>query len=184
MVCERCCLAVINILKYLELQYSTVDLGEIDFAEYYGVQLPIDILNSLTDELAILGFSILSNKKSKLIETIKLSCLGYIKKVDSPENIKLSEHITNEIPLEYNYISNIFSLVEGITIEQYYILLRVESVKELLVYDELSTSEISFKLGYSSVAHLSAQFKKITGLTPGHFRSLKNEKLRSSLDNL
>ena len=184
MVCNLCCFAVINILKSLGLQYSTVNLGEVDFANYYGDKLPNDSQKLLFDELDVLGFSVLSDKKSILIETIKISCLDYLKQMENPERENLSKHITNTIPLEYNYLSNIFSVVEGITIEQYFIRLRVEQVKEFLVYDELTTSEISFQLGYSSVAHLSAQFKKITGLTPGHFRLLKNEKLRSSLDKL
>ena len=159
MVCDRCCFAVINILKGLDIHYSTVVLGEIDFADYYGEQLPTDTQKLLLDELDVLGFSVLSDKKSKLIETIKISCLDYIRTIESPGNKKLSVHLTNAIPLEYNYLSHLFSVVEGMTIEQYFIRLRVEQVKELLVYDEMATNEISYRLGYSSVAHLSAQFK-------------------------
>jgi YesN/AraC family two-component response regulator len=123
-------------------------------------------------------------KKSKLIESIKNSCLDYLKHFDVLNKITLSQHISDTVNLEYNYLSHLFSVIEGVTIEQHFIKLRVEKVKELLVYDELALGEIAFQLGYSSVAHLSGQFKKITGLTPSYFRTLKNQKLRYSLDKL
>lgn len=184
MVCDRCCLVISNVLKNKGLRYASIDLGEVDFADYYGDQLSPDIHKLLSDELDSLGFSILSDNKSKLIEHIKIICLEYIQKIENPDKKVLSEHISNAMQLEYNYLSHLFSVVEGITIEQYFIRLRVEKVKELLVYEEMTLGEIAFHLGYSSVAHLSGQFKKLTGLTPSHFRSLKNKKLRSSLDKL
>ena len=171
-------------MQKLALQYASVNLGEIDFADVHGANLADDIHQLLSNELETLGFSLLSSKKSQLIERIKISCLDYLKNIENPDKKILSEQIAFTIPLEYNYLSHLFSVVEGITIEQYFIRLRVEKVKELLVYDEMSIGEIAFHLGYSSVAHLSGQFKKLTGLTPAHFRSLKNEKLRSSLDKL
>lgn len=184
MVCDRCCLAVGDVLKNIDLPYVSIDLGEIDFADYHGDRLSDDKQMLLSDELQALGFSILNDKKSKLIGDIKLSCLNYIQNIDNPDKKILSEHISNAIHLEYNYLSHLFSSVEGITIEQYFIRLRVEKVKELLVYGELALGEIAFQVGYSSVAHLSGQFKKVTGLTPSHFRSLKDQKLRSPLDKL
>ncbi|NRB41783.1 MAG: helix-turn-helix transcriptional regulator [Pseudomonadales bacterium] len=184
MVCDRCCLAVAEILKNRGLRYASIDLGEIDFSDYQGARLPEDVEALLRDDLEALGFSILGDMKSKLIEAIKKSCLDYIQHIDVADKKVLSEHISRAIQLEYNYLSHLFSVVEGITIEQYFIRLRVEKVKELLVYGEMALGEIAFQLGYSSVAHLSGQFKKITGLTPSYFRTLKDEKLRSSLDKL
>lgn len=184
MVCDRCCLAVSNILKNIGLRYASVDLGEVDFADHYGDQLSNDMHKLLSDELETLGFSVLSDKKSQLIGDIKIICINYIQNIENPDRKVLSEHISSAIQLEYNYLSHLFSVVEGITIEQYFIRLRVEKVKEQLVYGEMSLGEIAFHLGYSSIAHLSGQFKKVTGLTPSHFRSLKNQKLRSPLDKL
>tara|TARA_R110000737_G_scaffold142024_4_gene172739 strand:- start:1745 stop:2320 length:576 start_codon:yes stop_codon:yes gene_type:complete len=184
MVCQRCRLAVINILNDMALSYNSVQLGVIDFDNYYGQKLPIDVETSLANELQALGFSLLSDKTSMLIESIKLSCFDFLKQIEHTDKKTLSKHITSTVHFEYNYLSQLFSVVEGITIEQYFIRLRVEKVKELLVYNEISISEIAFQLGYSSVAHLSGQFKKVTGLTPGYFRALKNEKLRSPLDKL
>lgn len=184
MVCDRCCLAVSNVLKNIGLHYISIDLGEIDFSDNYGDHLSNDKQKLLSDELEALGFSILSDKNSKLISDIKTSCLNYIEHIENNDNKTLSEHLSNAIRLEYNYLSHLFSVVEGITIEQYFIRLRVEKIKELLIYGELSLTEIAYQLGYSSVAHLSGQFKKITGLTPSYFRTLKDKKLRKPLDNL
>lgn len=184
MVCDRCCLVVANILDSLGLNYVSIDLGEVDFVDHYGEYLSSDVLDSLSKKLEDLGFTILNDNKSKVIEDIKLSCLEYIGEVESLEKKNLSVYLSNAIRLEYNYLSQLFSAVEGITIEQYFIRLRVEKVKELLLYDELTLGEIAFQLSYSSPAHLSAQFKKITGLTASYFRSLKNQKMRSPLDNL
>ncbi len=184
MVCDRCCLVVGDALKNIGLRYASIDLGEIDFADYHGAKLPDDVETLLSDDLEALGFSILSDKKSKLIEDIKKSCLDYIQHIEESDKKVLSDHISSAIQLEYNYLSHLFSVVEGITIEQYFIRLRVEKVKELLVYGEMALGEMAFQLGYSSVAHLSGQFKKVTGLTPSYFRSLKNQKLRYSIDKL
>lgn len=184
MVCERCCLVIENALKQLHLQYKTVALGEIDFSDYYREHLPIEKQTLLSEQLLALGFSLLDDKKSKLVDNIKRLCLLYIADIETPVKHVLSAYLSTTLQREYNYLSNLFTSVEGTTIEQYYIRLRVEKVKELLLYNEMSLSEIAFQLGYSSVAHLSGQFKKITGLTPSYFRSLKNQKLRTSIDNL
>jgi AraC-like DNA-binding protein len=184
MVCDRCCLAVKNVLDNRSLQYAAIILGEVDFADYYGEKLSHDTIVLLSADLENLGFSILGDKKSKLIENIKKSCLDYIQNSEASNKTALSEHISFTVKREYNYLSHLFSVIEGITIEQYFIRLRVEKVKELLAYGELALGEITFQLGYSSTAHLSAQFKKITGLTPSYFRTLKNQKLRHSLDKL
>lgn len=184
MVCDRCIMMVKDILENIDLRYVSVDLGEIDFGNHYGGNLSNDQQKILSNALENLGFSILSDKKSKLIEDAKILCLNYLSNIEDPDKKNLSEHLSAAMGLEYNYISNVFSSVEGITIEQHFIRLRVEKVKELLVYGELSLGEIAFQVGYSSVAHLSRQFKKSTGLTPSHFRSLKDKKMRYSLDKL
>lgn len=184
MVCDRCCLVVENVLNNLGLRYASIDLGVIDFADFQGATLPDNIKRLLSEDLEALGFSILNDKKSQLIEDIKKSCLDYIQHIQESDKKVLSDHISSAVQLEYNYLSHLFSVVEGSTIEQYFIRLRVEKVKEFLIYGEMALGEIAFQLGYSSVAHLSGQFKKVTGLTPSSFRALKNEKLRYSLDKL
>ena len=184
MVCDRCCLVVESVLSSIGLRYASINLGEIDFAEYYGGGLSEDLEKLLSDKLEVLGFSILSDRKSKLIEDIKLSCLDYLRHIEQPGKKVLSDHISSAIQLEYNYLSHLFSVVDGITIEQYFIRLRVEKAKELLLYGELALGEIAFQLGYSSVSHLSGQFKKVTGLTPSQFRSLKSQNMRFPLDKL
>lgn len=184
MVCDRCCFAVKNILENKNLKYASIVLGEIDFSDYHGEKSSTDMAILLSNDLNSIGFSILSDKKSKLIENIKKSCLDYIQYYETLNNRILSEYISNTANLEYNYLSHLFSVTEGITIEQHFIQLRIEKVKELLIYGEMALGEISFQLGFSSVAHLSGQFKKITGLTPSYFRALKNQKMRTSLDKL
>ena len=184
MVCDRCCLVIDKLLKDMDLTFDSVTLGEIDFGKGRGSQLSDNQKQILSNMLDDLGFSILSDKKNKLIADIKISCLSHLNSIENPDKKRLSDHICADINLEYNYLSNLFSAVESMTIEQYFIRLRVERVKELLVYGEESLAEIAFRVGYSSVAHLSAQFKKITGLTPSYFRSLKDQKLRQPLDKL
>ena len=141
----------------------------------------IDIIRK---ELASEGFEILDDQRVKLIEQIKneiVNLVHYGELDEMKEN--LSDLITGKLHRDYNYLSNLFSSVEGTTIEQYFILQKIEKVKELLVYDELSLNQIAFKLGYSSVAHISSQFKKITGFTPSQFKKL-NEPHRKHLDKL
>lgn len=173
-----------NVVRDLGLKYSSIGLGEVDFADFYGEKLTADVEVLLSNELEKLGFFILADKKSQVIEGVKKSCIDYLNGIEISNKNVLSSHISSAVELEYNYLSHLFSTVEGITIEQHFIRLRVEKVKELLIYGELTLGEIAFKLGFSSAAHLSGQFKKITGLTPDYFRTIRNQKLRSSLDNL
>ncbi|WP_198360694.1 helix-turn-helix domain-containing protein [Thalassotalea crassostreae] len=173
-----------KILDDRNLKYASIMLGEIDFGDYHGNKLDIDIISSLADDLNTVGFSILNDTKSKLIESIKRSCLDYIQQYDPLNSNVLSEYLSHSVSREYNYLSNLFSATEGITIEQHFIQLRIEKVKELLIYGEMSLGEVAFQLGFSSVAHLSGQFKKITGLTPSYFRALRSQKMRTSLDKL
>jgi AraC-like DNA-binding protein len=131
------------------------------------------------------GFELLDNKNSKIIEKVKVSIINLINSINTGKdiNINFSEYLANETSLNYHYLSTLFSSLEGITIEKYIIQLKIEKVKELLVYGELTLSEIAYRLGYSSVQHLSNQFKKITGLTPSYFKSLKS-KNRKPLDSI
>ncbi|PCJ32910.1 MAG: AraC family transcriptional regulator [Gammaproteobacteria bacterium] len=184
MVCDRCCIVVKGVLKELHLQAESVSLGEIDFADHYGSQLTDSVLSQLNNKLVSVGFEILTDKKTTLIEQIKISCLDYLNQADSPPADKLSSHLNKTLKRDYTYLSNLFSQQEEITIEHYFIRLRIEKVKELLAYGELSLSEIAFQLGFSSTAHLSSQFKKISGMTASQFRLLDHDNSRSTLDKL
>ncbi len=180
MVCQRCIMVVKQELEKNNLKAETVHLGEIIFEEEPSEAQ----LAALKQGLTAHGFEVLDDRKAMIIEKVKNIIVTIIHSTDEV-NLKrnFSDIIAQQIPVDYNYISSIFSTTEGITIEQFIILQRIERVKELLVYNELSLSEIAYKLGYSNVQHLSTQFKKITGLTPSHFKSVKENK-RKSLDQL
>jgi len=179
MVCDRCKMVVNAELLQLGLHPLTVGLGEIELAESN-----IDtIKDTLLEKLNSLGFDLIDDKKSRIIEKIKNIIIDLVQNQDGSAKINLSNLLAGELHHDYNYLSNLFSEVEGITIEKYFIAQKIEKVKELLVYDELSLSEIAFRLNYSSVAYLSNQFKKVTGFTPSHFREIKDKK-RRSLDSL
>lgn len=138
----------------------------------------------LRTRLAALGFELFDDRKARLIEQIKTAIIHLVHHSDDEKlKVNLSDHLAEVTGRDYNSLSSLFSDVEGLTIERFVILQRIERVKELLVYDELSLSEIAYKLGYSSVAHLSAQFKKITGLTPTHYRQIRDQK-RKPLDDV
>ena len=179
MVCDRCIMVVEHELKDMGLKPQSVGLGEI--------LLPIELSNfekeALNDRLLSLGFELIDDRRSRLIEQIKTLIVKLIHHSNVKLNIHLSEYLTQHIHHDYNYISNIFSEVEGTTIEKYFIAQKIEKVKELLVYDELSLSEIDDRLNYSSVAHISSQFKKVTELTPSHFKKIGIAK-RKPLDKV
>jgi AraC family transcriptional regulator len=181
MVCHRCILSVQQILAELNIHYTEVTIGEV----YIENVLTPKQTQTLDQKLRTVGFQIINNQQTALIEKIKqLIILKARNEVEVPEKTwKLSLYITHHIPHEYTYLSSMFSEVEGRTIEHYFIEQRIEKVKELLVYDQLNLSEIAFQLDYSSVAHLSAQFKKVTGLTPTHFKSI-GEKKRKAIDEV
>ena len=179
MVCNRCVLAVKQTLEQLNIPYKHISLGE---AELLADITP-DQKVELDAALHRLGFEILDDKKAKLIERIKVLIIDCVHHQNGEMRYNLSELISNDMHHDYNYLSNLFSEVEGTTIEKYYIAQKIEKVKELLVYDELTLSEIAFKLNYSSTAYLSNQFKKITGMTPGNFRKY-NQNLRKALDKI
>lgn len=168
MVCSRCKMVVRATLERLGLHPITVELGEIELQE-------TDITEKkerLRQELQSLGFDLLDDKRTQTIEKVKNKIIDLIQNKNNALKTTLSDFLAQELHQDYSALSNLFSEVEGITIEKYYILQKIEKIKELLVYDELSLSEIAFQLHYSSPAYLSNQFKKITGLTPSHFKSL------------
>lgn len=182
MVCNRCVMVVRQILSELRLTPGVIRLGEaeLDLSE----PLSPGQQEQLRIKLAESGFELLDDRKKKLVEKVKnlvttlIHGTGEID-LDTP----MSSYIQRQSEVDYKYLSSLFSATEGITIEQYIILQRIERVKELLVYNELTLSEIAYKLGYKSVQHLSTQFKKITGLTPSHFKTLTGDK-RKPLDQL
>ncbi|WP_183568579.1 AraC family transcriptional regulator [Mucilaginibacter sp. SP1R1] len=169
MVCIRCKMIVKQELKKLSLHCVIVELGEIEVLE----TISPGQLKALDTALLKYGLALMDDRKSILIEKIKKVIVELIHYADEPEKINFSDYLSEKLNHNYTYLANLFSETVGINIEHYIIMHKIERVKELLVYDELSLTEISYKLHYSSVAHLSNQFKKITGLTPSHFKKLK-----------
>ena len=179
MVCGRCKLIVRNELEKLGLVIRTIELGEVELAA------PIDesVKKQVAVQLKSFGFELISDRKSKTIEQIKNLIRSLVHDMNNEMDMNLSAYLKQQMNTDYNTLSNLFSEVEGITIEKYFILQKIERVKELLMYDEMSLSEIAYALNYSSVAYLSNQFKKITGLTPSHFKNLKKN-MRKHIDEL
>jgi AraC-like DNA-binding protein len=167
-------------MEKLDLHPVNIALGEVVIEEK---AIDKDKLNHLAASLKNVGFELIDDKRSKLIEQVKTFIIDIIHYKDEQPNKKFSELLSNHVHHDYSYISNLFSEVEGITIEQYILNQKIEKVKELLLYDELSLSQIAFQLHYSSTAHLSSQFKKLTGLTPSQFKQL-NIRNRKSLDDV
>jgi YesN/AraC family two-component response regulator len=179
MVCSRCKMVVKAQLESKGLRLLSVNLGEVEIEG----DLSKDQLSQLNSSLKTLGFELIDDKKSQTIEKLKNLIVTLVHHTDHDIKTNLSSFITSQIHQDYNYLSNLFSEVEGTTIEKYFIAQRIERVKELIVYDELSLSEIAGQLGYSSVAYLSNQFKKVTGFTPSYFKSLKEYK-RKNIEEL
>ena len=179
MVSIRCKMVVKSELDKLGLHYGTVDLGEMDVKE----EVSPEQRELLRKALLKSGLELMEEKKPMLIEKIKNVIVEMVHYSDEFPKVKNSEYISEKLNHDYTYLANVFSEVTGTTIEHYIILHKIERVKELLLYDELNLTEISYKLNYSSVAHLSNQFKKVTGLTPSYFKELKNKR-RNSLENL
>lgn len=179
MVCSRCILVVKSELEKIGLQPDAVRLGEVEVNR----SLTLEEREILDHRFRELGFEILDDKKNRLIEGIKTCVVETIHYTDKPLKITFSEYLSERFHQDYSSLSKLFSEVQGITIEQYVINQKVEKVKELMIYDELSLNEIAFRLNYSSVSYLSKQFKKVTGLTPTQFKQGK-EKKRTPLDQL
>jgi len=161
------------------LNYTLVELGEADINE----NLSKEQLDRLSNALKKYGLELMDDKKSILVEKIKTIIIELVHYSDDQIKVNLSDYLSKKLDYNYTYLANLFSEVKGTTIENFYLSHKIEKVKELLVYDELNLTEIAFKLHYSSVAHLSNQFKKMTGLTPSHFKSLKNRR-RNTLGNV
>lgn len=176
MVCDRCRMSVGQVLDEMKVPYRRVDLGEVEL-----VNAPNEkFFSEFKDKITALGFELIEDRNSRVISQIKAAVLDLVR---SGKKVKLSNYLSDIVHKDYNSISSLFSSVEGVTIEQFFILQKIEYVKELLAYDELSLSEIADKLQYSSVQHLSNQFKKVTGLTPSHFKSIGHGR-RTPLDKI
>lgn len=180
MVCARCIMVVRAEMEKLGLTPVAVSLGE---AELSG-EIPTEQKQQLAAALAALGFELYDDKKTKTIEKIKLLIQELVHTKSNDLSTNLSDYLIAHMHQDYSAITNIFSQVENITIEQYYIQQKIEKVKELIIYSDLSLSQIAYELNYSSVAHLSAQFKKVTGLTPSFYKALKEEKSNIGRTNI
>lgn len=179
MVCDRCIMVVRTILEKEGIQPVWIRLGEVELNESEFMKANVKVRIHLQKY----GFDLLDDDKTRTIEKVKNLIVELVHNGNNQLKITLSEFLSGQLHKDYSGISNLFSEVEGITIEKYYINQKIEKVKELLVYDELSLSEIAFQLNYSSVAYLSNQFKKVTGLTPTHFKNIGSNK-RKGLDRL
>jgi AraC-like DNA-binding protein len=179
MACESCKIVVKEALKDLDISPVKVELGEIETKD----ALSDEEKKLLNKKIKTAGLELLEKKQGVLIEKIRKVIIDYVYKSDEKPNIKFSTLLSEQLGHNYNYLANFFSEVEATTIEQFILALKIERIKELIIFGEDTLSEIAYKLHYSSVAHLSAQFKKITGLTPSHFRALK-EKRRITIQNI
>ncbi len=179
MVSLRCKMVVDAALKKLRVSYSTIDLGTVELLE--DITLPQ--WDALKSTLLRSGLELLDNKKSILIEKIKAVIIEMIHYKDEMPKVNYSEYISEKLGYDYTYLANIFSEVKGTTIQQFIILHKIERVKELLLYNEINLTEIAHRLHYSGVAHLSAQFKKVTGLSPSYFKKLQ-QKRKNNLENM
>lgn len=179
MVSLRCKMLVKEELKKLGLNSVNVDLGMVEILETITPEQHEILKRNLLHS----GLELLDDKKSILIDKIKNVIIEMIHYADEVPKVKYSEYISQKLNYDYTYLSNIFSEVKGITIQQFIIIHKIERVKELLLYDELNLTQISYLLNYSSVAHLSSQFKKVTGLSPSFFKTLKQKRIEN-LENL
>ena len=179
MVCNRCKWVVKTELEKLGHEALVVDLGEVELKE-----TPTSAqLDTISTKLAEFGFELISDKSAVVIEQLKSLVIQLVQDPEQLEKQNLSDYLSKKLHKDYSSLSKLFSETTGITIEQYFILQKIERAKELIVYNELSLTQIAADLGYSSVAHLSSQFKKVTGLTPSHFKGLKHRH-RNSLDEV
>jgi AraC-like DNA-binding protein len=172
MVSNRCKMAVKAVLKELGLHFILVDLGEVEIME--------DLSPAQRQKLAISlncsGFELMDDKRGVLVEKIKTAIIEMVQHEEETIRVNFSDYLSEHLNYDYTYLSNLFSEVQGTTIEQFVIACKIERIKDLIVYDELSISKIAWKLNYSSVAHLSNQFKKATGLSPSQFKQLKEKR--------
>jgi AraC-like DNA-binding protein len=174
MVSNRCKIAVKEELKKLNLHFLPIELGEVEIME----NLCNEQREQLREGLRKSGLELMDDKKAILIEKIKNVIIEMVHYSDELIKVNFSDFLSEKLNLDYTYLSNLFSEVMGTTIEQFIISHKIERIKELIIYDELNITEIAYKLNYSSVGHLSNQFKKVTGLSPSHFKKLKTIRLK------
>lgn len=179
MVSLRCKMLVKSKLQELGIKCASINLGVIEIVENISKEQHTQLKISLKKS----GLELLDDRRSILVEKIKNVIVEMVHYSDEKLNVNFSDFISNKLNYDYTYLSNIFSEVRGVTIQQFIILNKIERIKELMLYDELSLSEISYKLDYSSPAHLSNQFKKMTGLTPSFYKQMKRSR-KTSLENL
>ncbi len=179
MVSTRCKLTVKEVLKKMHIHHILVELGEVEVME----KLTPEQREELKTVLLESGLELMDDKKAVLIEKIKNVIIEMVHNSDVPIKINFSNYLSEKLNHDYTYLSNLFSEVQGTTIEQFIISHKIERIKELIIYGELNITEIAWKMNYSSVAHLSNQFKKSTGLSPSHFKLLKNKR-RSPIEEL
>jgi AraC-like DNA-binding protein len=179
MVSNRCKLAVREELKKLGLHFIVVDLGEVEIME----TISADKRERLRSGLLACGLELMDDKKAILIEKIKNIIIEMVHHSEEVIKVNFSDYLAEKLDHNYTYLANLFSEVQGTTIEQFIISHKIERIKELMIYDELNFTEIAWKMNYSSVSHLSSQFKKITGLSPSHFKKLKNIR-RNSIEDI
>lgn len=179
MVSTRCKMAVKEELRNLGLHFIVVDLGEVEIME----NITMSQRELLKANLLHSGLELMDDKRAMLIEKIKNVIIEMVHHSDEVIKVNFSNYLSEKMNHDYTYLSNLFSEVQGTTIEQFIISHKIERIKELIIYGEHNITEIAWKLGYSSVAHLSSQFKKVTGLSPSHFKQLK-DKRRSPLEDI
>ena len=179
MVSARCKMAVKEELRKLGLHFIVVELGEVEIME----DINDDQREGLKAGLLESGLELMDDKRAVLIERIKTAVIEMVHYTDEQIKINFSVYLSEKLKHDYTYLANLFSEVQGTTIENYIILHKIERIKELIIYDELNITEIAWKMNYSSVAHLSNQFKKVTGLTPSHFKQLK-VKRRTQIEDI
>jgi AraC-like DNA-binding protein len=179
MVSNRCKMAVKEELKKLGLHFIVVDLGEVEIME----TITTDQREKLKISLFESGLELMDDKRAVLIEKIKTTIIEMVHNSDEMIKTNFSDYLSEKLNHDYTYLANLFSEVQGTTIEHFIINHKIERIKELIIYDELNITEIAWKMNYSSVAHLSNQFKKVTGLSPSHFKQLK-DKRRSQIEDI
>jgi AraC-like DNA-binding protein len=179
MVSTRCKMVVKEELKKLGLHFMVVELGEVEIME----TLSDEQRDALKSGLLSAGLELMDDKRAILIEKIKNTIIEMVHHTEEPIKINFSDYLSEKLNHDYTYLSNIFSLVQGTTIEQFVIAHKIERIKELIIYDELNITEIAWKMNYCSVAHMSNQFKKMTGLSPSHFKKLKTMR-RNPIDEI
>lgn len=179
MVCNRCVFAVQHIFDTLKIPLDKIEMGEVVLSK----EVSHSTLKTIVNELEKLGFERIETRGNKLIEDVKKLVIEYLEKAEKSTKISLSSYITNALPYDYSYLSDLFSKIEQKTIEQFFIYQRIEKVKALINFNQFTLTEIAFQMGFSSVNHLSAQFKKVTNMTPSAYKKLENTS-RKSIDSI